>query len=492
LVYSVALRLVRSQPIAEEVAQSVFTDLARNADKLRADTILSAWLYRVAYRTAVDVVRKESRRQNREQKAVEMAAMNSESSEWTHIEPLLDEGVQALDETDRAAVLLRYFENKSLREVGQQLSVSDDAAQKRVSRAVERLREFFAKRGVAVGAGGLVVVISANAVQAAPVGLAATISSAAVLAGTTIAATATATITKAIAMTALQKTLITTAIVVTATTGIYEARQASRLRDQVQTLQQRQEPLTAQIQQLQRERDEAANRLTMLAGEMAEAKNTSTELLKLRGQVTRLEQDSKELARLKANDTNAAANKYPGPRWKGFLEQEALDTLARLKRITTLTPDQEQTIRDLLLKQADLHTQAMQEEFDNTQTQESKNQFSQSYSNLNAQMEALLSPDQEAALEASRQRGRELFARMNADSEVYMLQISVGMNPEQEDQIFPILYGFALREREGTSTDPTEKANALATVLTPSQMEQYRKSMQNRNIRAVIQAGQAK
>ena len=182
LVYSVALRQVRSRPLAEEVAQSVFTDLARNAGKLSPDTILTAWLYRVAYRTAIDVVRSESRRQFREQKAMEMAAMNSGSSDWSLIEPLLDEGMETLDETDRSAILLRYFENKSLREVGATLGTSDDAAQKRVSRAVERLREFFAKRGVTVGAGGLVVVISANAVQAAPVGLAAAISSAAVLA----------------------------------------------------------------------------------------------------------------------------------------------------------------------------------------------------------------------------------------------------------------------------------------------------------------------
>ena len=80
---------------------------------------------------------------------------------------------------DRDAVLLRYFKNHDLRTVGATLGISDDAAQKRVSRAVERLREFFAKRGVTVGASGLAVVISANAVQAAPVGLALTISTAA-------------------------------------------------------------------------------------------------------------------------------------------------------------------------------------------------------------------------------------------------------------------------------------------------------------------------
>ena len=92
----------------------------------------------------------------------------------------------ALEETDRSAILLRYFENKSLREVGEALGAYDDAAQKRVSRAVEQLREFFSKRNVTIGAGGMAVFISANAVQAAPVGLAATISSALVLTGTAV------------------------------------------------------------------------------------------------------------------------------------------------------------------------------------------------------------------------------------------------------------------------------------------------------------------
>src|SRR5258706_1626436 len=171
LVHSAALRQVRSPQLAEEVAQAVFINLARHADRLAPDTILAAWLYQVTRREAIDVVRREARRQLREQIATEMHAMNATANDWTNIEPLLDEAMHALDETDRAAVLLRYFENKSLREVGQSLGATDDAAQKRVSRAVERLREFFAKRGVTVGAGGLVVVLSANAVQAAPVGL---------------------------------------------------------------------------------------------------------------------------------------------------------------------------------------------------------------------------------------------------------------------------------------------------------------------------------
>ena len=111
LVYSTALRQVRSPQLAEDVAQTVFLDLARNADKLAPDTILTAWLYRVTRRAAIDVVRSESRRQLREQIAVELAAMNSSDTHWKEIEPLLDEAMNTLDENDRASILLRYFEN---------------------------------------------------------------------------------------------------------------------------------------------------------------------------------------------------------------------------------------------------------------------------------------------------------------------------------------------------------------------------------------------
>jgi hypothetical protein len=194
-------------------------------------------------------------------------------------------------------LLLRYFQCKSASEIAHTLGISEDAAQKRVSRAVERLREFFAKRGVTVGAGGLVVTISASAVQAAPAGLAATISSAAVLAGTTIATTTTATITKAIAMTTLQKTLITATLTAAIGTGIYEAHQAAQLREQNQTLQQQQAPFVEQIQQLQRERDDATNRLAGLQDEIAETKSNNLELLKLRAQ-TRLNGTSDDLAKL--------------------------------------------------------------------------------------------------------------------------------------------------------------------------------------------------
>ena len=305
LVHSAALRQVRSPQLAEEVAQSVFADLARDAGKICGNdhspmNSLTPWLHAVTRRTAIDVIRKESRRQLREQIAHEMNATNAPAANWNQIEPLLDEAVAALDDTDRAAVLLRYFENQSLRDVGQQLGLTDDAAQKRVSRAVEKLREFFTKRGVSVGASGLVVVISANAVSAAPVGLAATISATAI-AGTAISTATVIAATKTIAMTTLQKTFVTAAFVAAAGAGIFEARQAAQLREQNQTLQQSQAPLTEKIQQLQRERDDATHRLAAIAEDGAKVQSNNSELLKLRNEITLLKRRQAVVPTVAAN-----------------------------------------------------------------------------------------------------------------------------------------------------------------------------------------------
>ena len=158
---------------------------------------------------------------------------------WEDIAPHLDAALGELSEVDRDALLLRYFQRKSAREMAQALGLSEDAAQKRVSRAVERLREFFAKRGVAVGASGLTVVISANAVQASPAGLAAAISTAAAVAGTTAATAMTATATKAIAMTALQKTIVAATLATAVVSSVFiQLRYRSSIREADQGLRQ--------------------------------------------------------------------------------------------------------------------------------------------------------------------------------------------------------------------------------------------------------------
>jgi len=338
LVYSAALRQVYSPDLARDVTQSVFTDLARKARTVSAnlspEASLVGWLYRGTQFAARDLNRGEFRRAQRERQAMEQLHPAPESSsDWEQLHPVLDDVMSELDETDRDAVLLRYFKNQDLRTVGTILGISDDAAQKRVSRAVDRLRELFAKRGVTIGASGLAVVISANAVQAAPGGLALAISTAATLTGTTFATTATVTATKAIAMTALQKSIVTATIAVLAAAGIFEARQASQLRDKVQTLQQQHAPLVEQIQQLQTERERSARQLAALNADNERLNRSMGELLKLRGEVAGLRRDSQELALLKAGraqPTDAS----------GSAEMNAvLARVGELKQMLTQKPD---------------------------------------------------------------------------------------------------------------------------------------------------------
>ena len=163
---------------------------------------------------------------------------------WEQLAPRLDVALSQLGESDRDALLLRFFERKTAREIGERLGLSEEAAQKRVTRALERLRSFIAKEGLALPSATLAGAISLQAVQAAPVGLASTVAFGATAASA--GGTGTATLLKFMTITKLKTTIVGATLVAAVSIPILQQRSLARLRSEQAALEKQNQQLAEQ------------------------------------------------------------------------------------------------------------------------------------------------------------------------------------------------------------------------------------------------------
>lgn len=187
LVYSAALRRLGGDTHrAADVAQIVFCAVARDARRISEHAVLTGWLYTATRNAVIDVIRSEKRRRVREEEAHIMQLTLSDTTgptDWSRLRPVLDSAMDELSERDREAVLLRFFQERPFAEVGRVLGLSEEAARKRVERALDKLRDVLARHKIASTSAALTALLSQGTVAAAPASLAASITGAALATG---------------------------------------------------------------------------------------------------------------------------------------------------------------------------------------------------------------------------------------------------------------------------------------------------------------------
>jgi RNA polymerase sigma factor (sigma-70 family) len=324
LVYSAALRQMNGdEHLAKDVTQIVFTDLARKAGSLSRRETLTGWLYTSAHFAAAKIARGESRRRDREEKFMrEPIHETAPDADWEKLRPTLDDAMHELKETDREAILLRYFENRQFAEVGAKLGLNENAARMRVERALEKLHAIFAKRGITT-ATAFASVISVNAVQIAPANLAAPLTAA------SIATAGTGTFALLKVMTATKLKLAFSALVVAGATMAFVVQQQAqnKLRSENESLEQ-------QLAQLQTDNDSLSNRLATIGDSKSLPDDQLNELLKLRGEVGVLRRQLDELGKLREeNKRLQAAQLDPNAQRQVILDAEKQQHDAMMQKL---------------------------------------------------------------------------------------------------------------------------------------------------------------
>ncbi|HEX3799644.1 MAG TPA: sigma-70 family RNA polymerase sigma factor [Verrucomicrobiae bacterium] len=329
LVYSAALRLTGGNThSAEEITQTVFIGLAQKARTLSSEVMLGGWLHQYTFHAATKFVRAERRRQIREQEAGEMNALtNGAPEEWRKIEPILDEAILELGDEDRAAILLRFFEQRDFRAIGASLGGSEDAARMRVNRALDKLQVVLKRRGAALSVGALGAVLAAHTASAVPAGLASAVAGAAFA---NVGGGVSTIMIKLMALTKLQTGMIGALVVAGAMTP-WAMQQHAKWRETDAALQSQNEKMGALVDENAR----LSNQMALAKDSRGLSQKELDELMRLRNQTTAL---NKQLAAAKVTpvaagtgQTNVALSPEEEERQKAIEELQTIEKMDSAK-----------------------------------------------------------------------------------------------------------------------------------------------------------------
>ena len=508
LVYSAALREMNDHlASAEDVSQAVFTELARKAPRLLGHPSLAGWLYTTVRHLAANLRRTEYNRRRREEEAQTMTPISSEDSPdqaWQQIRPALDDALHQLKAADREAVVLRFLQDRPLREVGARLGLNENAARMRVDRALDKLRALLARRGITSTASSLAGAFAVGVVTAAPPALAATIASASLASGTAAGSTA-LTLLKLMSISKAQAALIGTLVVAGVAVPAWQQTRLQRAR--------------AETEQWRAQATESNDSQTELAGLRAEVTRlraakadqaelerlrqwqaqTEPELLRLRGMAGVARRANLEAEQLRAQLARQAGESGTNPvtgamaaAMKQALEQQVEGRLFRLTASLHLTPEQREAVQEILMRQARAMGAGMQQAMSGKYDKDELTRLGKEGGNTEAQIKALLTPEQQAAYPAYQQQEASYNASRAANTELLQMQSTLDLAPEQQDRVYAALYEVSFNQLTGASNPPPgdvagaaealqwamdQKAKALEPVLTPAQLDKYRQQL---------------
>jgi RNA polymerase sigma factor (sigma-70 family) len=332
MVHSAALRVVNGdQHLAEDITQTVFADLARKARSLRDRPSLAGWLHTSARYAAMTLLRGEHRRRQREHEALSMQpTLSPATTDWAELRPVIDGAVGDLSAKDREALLLRYFENRSHREIGELLGLNDNAARMRVERALDKVRRLLAKRGVTSSASGLAAALLAHATLGATSLTAAQITATAL---TTVAAGSSFTFLHLMTATQLKTGLAAIAVIAGLSVPIVVQNHA------IADLQAKNADLSAQLPQIAKLEGDNAR----LHGQMADSAELGAlrlehaELLRLRGEIDQLKAGNLQLAKNAEQATKKLETQIQKEEVEAAKEAEKVSAIAKMNCLKWLS-----------------------------------------------------------------------------------------------------------------------------------------------------------